>query len=287
MNGSGTIQYIRAQVLENRLLTDGLWFLRLRAAGLEGALPGQFVQLNCGRDFTVPRPFSILDTHPANQTIDILYRLVGEGTERMTTWQKGFETPLLGPVGKPFSEPANGAKALLVAGGVGMAPLDFLARRLAAQGVATTLLWGIESDSPFPVELDPGRAGLEEGYAVRHLQSHGVVSRLASLTSRAGFFQGYVTELAAHCLQQWSPEERAAGMLYSCGPLPMMAALAQVANRFGMRGEASLEARMACGFGVCVGCVVWIGDAETGYYRRVCVDGPVFGLDQVDWSKSC
>lgn len=281
MNSEGKMQYIHGQVLENRPLSNLLWFLRLRAPGLEGALPGQFIHVTCGADLTLPRPFSILDSHPANQTIDILYQVVGEGTRRMSAWKSGFEMPLLGPIGHPFTLPVSGVKAMLVAGGVGLAPLDFLARRLVAQGISTTLLWGIESDPPFPVEVDESHGG----FAVRHLKSHGISSRLASLRPQAGFFHGYVTELAAECLHAWTPEERANGMLYTCGPTPMMAALAQVADRFGLRGEASLEARMACGFGACVGCVAWIGEGELGSYRRVCVDGPVFALASVDWSE--
>lgn len=280
MNSEGTMRYIGGQVLENRSLSDSVHFLRLRALGLEGALPGQFIHLTCGADLTLPRPFSILDSHPENQTIDVLYQVVGEGTRRMSAWKNGLEVRLLGPIGRPFTFPSPGVKAMLVAGGLGLAPLDFLARRLVAQGISTTLLWGVESDPPFPLEVDESHGGI----AVRHLKSHGIRSRLASLRPRAGFFQGYVTELAAESLEVWTPEERADGVLYTCGPMPMMAALAQVADRFGMRGEASLEARMACGFGACVGCVAWIGEGERGAYRRVCVDGPVFSLSDVHWS---
>ncbi|MBF0462474.1 MAG: dihydroorotate dehydrogenase electron transfer subunit [Magnetococcales bacterium] len=252
--------------------------LRLQVPGLAPAQPGQFIHLTCGPDLTLPRPFSILDSDSANQTIDLLYRVTGEGTQRMTTWQTGFVTPVLGPIGHPFTVPPTGTQAILVAGGVGLAPLDFLARQLAAQGIATTVLWGIETDPPFPVEPDP-----VQGWSVlSHLHARGIPSRLAAMTPRVGFFQGTVVELAADHLQPLTALERKDLMLYTCGPTPMMAALALVAERFGLRGEASLEARMACGFGACVGCVALMA---AGQYRRVCVDGPVFALAEVDWRQ--
>ncbi len=278
-------QYLSGRVMDNGQRTDSLGLLRLHVPGLAMAQPGQFVHLTCGTDLTLPRPFSILNSHPEAQTIDLLYRVVGEGTRRMATWQPGFVTPLLGPIGRPFTRPPTGTRAVLVAGGVGVAPLDFLARRLVAQGVPVTVLWGLEAESPFPVAVDPGRAGLAEGLAVCHWQAQGIVSRLSAMTPREGFFQGTVVALAAEYVQSLTPEERGKVLLYTCGPWPMMAALAQVADRFSLRGEASLEARMACGFGACVGCVAWMRDGGAGYYRRVCVDGPVFPLAEVDWQR--
>ncbi|MEO5340687.1 MAG: dihydroorotate dehydrogenase electron transfer subunit [Magnetococcus sp. MYC-9] len=277
------IRRIQGRVVENRNLHDSMWFLRLHAPGLEQAQAGQFIQLTCGPGLTVPRPFSIWDSQPTEQCIDLLYRVVGKGSRRMTEWQPGFTTPLLGPLGCPFMSPPAGTQALLVAGGVGLAPLDFFARQLAAQGIATTLLWGIESESPLPVAADPERETLSAGLALNHLQRLGVYSRLASLTPRPGFFQGFVTELAAEILQKMEPGQRRHCRLYTCGPEPMMAALAQVAERFALQGEASLEAHMACGFGGCVGCVARIREHGTDHYRRVCMDGPVFPLQDVDW----
>ncbi|MEO5363834.1 MAG: dihydroorotate dehydrogenase electron transfer subunit [Magnetococcus sp. DMHC-8] len=279
-----TIRHGTGRVIRNDPLGVALWQMRLHVPGLAEAQPGQFIQLTCGADLTVPRPFSILDSDPAGQTIDLLYRVVGEGTRRMTTWPWEVTAPLLGPIGRPFTPP-TGPRALLVAGGVGLAPLDFLARRLALRGVQTTLLWGLEADPPWPVAHEPAGAGLTAGLALCHLRQQGIASRLASLTPRAGFFHGYVTDLAADHLQRLTPAERGDLRLYTCGPLPMMAALARVADRFGLPGEASLEARMACGFGVCVGCVARMRDGGAGHYRRVCVDGPVFALEEIDWQS--
>ncbi|MBF0162715.1 MAG: dihydroorotate dehydrogenase electron transfer subunit [Magnetococcales bacterium] len=279
------MQHLQGRVVENRSLGGDLWLLRLQVPDLPPAQAGQFVHLECGADLTLPRPFSILDSHPESQDIDLLYRVVGEGTRRMTGWQPGWVTPLLGPVGRPFTPPPAGMEAVLVAGGVGVAPLDFLARTLVAQGVSVTLFLGMESEAPWPLRQASATETLEAGLALAHLQSRGIASRLASLTARPGWFTGYVTELAAAYLQRLPPDRRARCRLYTCGPLPMMAAVARLAERFGLQGEAALEARMACGFGGCAGCVVLIRAGEKGYYRRVCVDGPVFPLGDVDWQQ--
>ena len=273
------------RVLENRPLGGDFFLLRLHAPGMPHARPGQFVHVTCGAGLTLPRPFSVLDHPSSDAPVDILYRVTGQGTLRMTTWKAGHVTPLLGPIGQPFTPLAPGDRALLVAGGAGLAPLDFLVRQPGARDTSTTLLWGLESDPLFPTHADEARPGLPKGLALRHLHARGIVSRLTSLTERPGFFRGYVTELVARHLEQISPEERARTTLRTCGPLPMMAALAALAKTFGIRGEASLEARMACGFGACVGCVAPVHDRETWRYQRVCVDGPVFPLEGVDWVR--
>ena len=279
------LRRIQSRVLENRLLAETFFLLRLHTPDLPQAHPGQFVQLTCGPDLILPRPFSILDSHASDDSIDIFYRVVGQGTQRMATWKKNHMVSLLGPIGKTFTPPPPTSHALLVAGGVGLAPLDFFARQLVQQGINTTLLWGIESDPPLPVQADPAQSGLPEGLALSHLSARGISSRLTSLTKRPGFFHGYVTDLTIRYLEQLSSEAQANTILYTCGPMPMMVALASVANRFGLRGEASLEARMACGFGVCVGCVAPMRNHDTWHYRRVCIDGPVFPLAEVDWER--
>ena len=277
------LRRIHARVMENQQRADALFVVRLQVPGLPLAQPGQFVQLSCGVDLTLPRPFSIFDSQP--DSIDLFYRVVGQGTQRMAAWKKDHITPLLGPIGQPFTPPPAGGRALLVGGGVGLAPLDFFARQLARHRIPTTLLWGLESDMPFATQTEAEQAGLPEGLALSHLLAHHVPNRLSSLTARPGFFQGYVTDLTRHYLQQLSQEERDTTQIYTCGPTPMMAAVASVARHFGLQGQASLEAQMACGFGVCVGCVVPIQKDNGWNYRRVCVDGPVFSLAEVEWER--
>ncbi|MBF0185510.1 MAG: dihydroorotate dehydrogenase electron transfer subunit [Magnetococcales bacterium] len=283
-----TIRYLSAQVVANRLCAARqTGWMRLAVPALGEVVPGQFVQLTCGDDLTLPRPFSVLACDAAAGTIELFYRVVGEGTRRMAAWQPGEEHALLGPLGRPFSQPPAGSRVLLVAGGVGLAPLDFLARSLAARGQETVLFMGTEGELPFPLQPESAVDALPAGIALQSLQRLGVANRLASLRERPGFFRGLVTDLAIGYVQQLSLEERARLWLVTCGPMAMMAALARWAATEGVPGEASLEAHMACGYGVCVGCVTGIHQAE-GHrlYRRVCVDGPVFALQAVDWQQA-
>ncbi|MBF0446126.1 MAG: dihydroorotate dehydrogenase electron transfer subunit [Magnetococcales bacterium] len=280
-----------ATVLFNKQLTKTQYLLRLQAPrGVEEAKPGHFIHLNCHPSLTLPRPFSILDSDINQGTLDIFYQVVGEGTQYMAGWQAGFETTMLSPIGCHFKQPDAGHNAMLIAGGIGYAPLDFFARQLKKQGVQTTLLLGLESDPPF--ELTTSNTPLlpfepiKNPVSLTRQESFGIPSRLASFEAKPGFFHGYVTELAARILQEMDNQQREKTVLYICGPTPMMKAAAKVAVKFNIGGQVSLEEHMACGFGGCAGCVAPIKDADDGWnYRRVCTDGPVFDLKDVVWDK--
>jgi dihydroorotate dehydrogenase electron transfer subunit len=281
-----------ATVLFNQQLTKTQYLLRLQAPhGVEEAKPGHFIHLNCHPSLTLPRPFSILDIDKNKGTMDVFYQVVGEGTQYMAGWEAGFETTMLSPIGCHFKEPDLGRHALLIAGGIGYAPLDFFARFLKIKGVQTTFLLGLESDPPF--ELTPSTTPLlpfdpiQNPLSLDRQESMGIPSRLSSLEAKPGFFHGYVTQLAAEILQEMDAKEREKTDLYICGPTPMMKAAAMVAEEFNLAGQVSLEEHMACGFGGCAGCVAPIKDAvddnDSWNYRRVCTDGPVFDLNDVIW----
>ncbi|MEO5367297.1 MAG: FAD-binding oxidoreductase [Magnetococcus sp. WYHC-3] len=287
------IQRVLAPLVFNRPLPDDHFWLRLDVGAMARKVaPGHFVQVDPGMGFTVPRPLSIWNADPAQGWIDLLVRQVGAGTRVMAEWRAGRKVALHGPAGRVFAPPLTGYSALLVAGGVGLAPMDFMARRWRAAGVPCLLLYGCERAAPLPLVTGAGVfPGLREpdGFlpeALAHLETLGVPSRLTSLgDAHPGRHRGYVTDLMRHWLADLPQERRALVRIYTCGPTPMMAAVAAVAAEFHLGGEASLEEHMACGFGGCAGCVSPIRDALGGEsaYRRVCVDGPVFSLDRVDW----
>ncbi|MGN7611128.1 dihydroorotate dehydrogenase electron transfer subunit [Magnetococcales bacterium HHB-1] len=281
---STQLHRFKATLLLNRFLVEDHYLLRLKAeewTAQVSAKPGHFVHISCGEGTLLPRPFSLLDVDQDRGTLDILYKVVGQGSRLMRDWQTGDSVTMMGPIGKPFSLPKKGEKALLISGGVGLAPLDFLARTLRKEDIEAVLLFGTESDPPFEtvgVE-DPTQKGMLLAFS--HLKELGIVSRMASLRKREGFFQGFVTELAEDFLMQ---QKDARYRIYTCGPTVMMAAVAKLAEKMGLYyGEASLEEHMACGFGGCAGCVAPIKEKQGWYYRRVCVDGPVFDLDRVLW----
>ncbi|MEG3638316.1 dihydroorotate dehydrogenase electron transfer subunit [Magnetococcus sp. PR-3] len=282
---------LSAKVLFNRAEPGDQYVIRFHAPQLaQRCQPGHFVQVDCGPTTTLPRPLSILDADAQAGTVDIFYKVVGRGTDVMRQWQPGTEVVLMGPIGRIFDPIEAPKQALLIGGGVGAAPVDFMARSLAKRGVATTLFLGMESESPFPLETAttplPG-IDHQTNMALAKLQTQGINSRVAALTPRTGWFQGYVTDLASHYLAALSDAERAQTLLYTCGPTPMMAAAYRVAKQFGLRGQASMEEHMACGFGGCAGCVapIRVGGEMGWNYRRVCVDGPVFDLDDIAWEE--
>ncbi|MBF0182326.1 MAG: dihydroorotate dehydrogenase electron transfer subunit [Magnetococcales bacterium] len=242
----------QAEVVFNHALPGGHGRMRLLVGELAAlARPGHFVHLQCDPSLTLPRPFSLLDADPDNGTVDLFYRIVGRGTEFMAAWRAGERTTLLMPVGRCFASSPPGADILLIAGGAGMAPLHFLARRL---GMPCTFLWGIETELPMELPF---------------------ACRLASRAAFPGRFQGFVTELAARHV---TPNT----YIYACGPHPML----QAVSRLGPSGQVSLEERMACGFGGCAACVAPIRDPQTtsGWqYRKICSDGPVFSIGEVAW----
>ncbi|MBF0590346.1 MAG: dihydroorotate dehydrogenase electron transfer subunit [Magnetococcales bacterium] len=283
------IRSTRVRVLFNRPLPGDQYLLRLHAPSLYPLMqPGHFVHLESHASLTLPRPFSVLGVDQEEGAIDLLYKVVGQGTRLMAEWRKGDVVRLLGPVGNPFAVNDPPGRAVLVAGGIGLAPLDFLARHLATINVPTVLMVGSEGGLPFPVATSrlswPGE--VSPGMALSHLESLGIPSRLASLSEQPGVYRGFVTELLADYLRTLDPGHLSGVTLYVCGPTPMMAAVAHVAREFGVDGQASLEEHMACGFGGCAGCVapIRIKPGDWGY-RRVCVDGPVFPLLNVAWEQ--
>ncbi len=285
-------QQSEAVVICNQHLVDNKYLLRLQVEDIAlKAEPGHFVHLNCHPSLTLPRPFSIMDSDPGLGTIDIFYQVVGDGTEYMRGWQAGHRTTMLGPLGRPFRRPESGRKALLIAGGIGYAPLDFFARRLKIWGFDATLLLGLEAAPPFALIASSREVGPEmvvDPLALARLEQLDIPSRVASLEPKPGFFQGYVSTLAKEILLDMSTTVLNKTDIYLCGPTPMMQAAARVAKEFNLGGQASLEEHMACGFGGCAGCVAPIKEPEDAggwNYRRVCTEGPVFPLDAVLWDK--
>ena len=233
------------------------------------AVPGQFVSLKVSVG-TVPLlrlPLSILGADVAAGTIDVLYERLGPKSTALSRLPAGTRVPCLGPLGNGFPEPQRDTTPVLVGGGVGMPPLIFMGRRWRAAGGRAILLAGAR------------RRGKQLSAA---MLADGADVVLQSTDDGSLGHRGLVTDLLA---RQLAGEESCT--VYTCGPHPMMAAVAAQCAAAGVRCHASLEEYMACGYGVCVGCVVKLvgGDRVSPYgtYSRVCVDGPVFEASQVAW----
>ncbi|MBF0212625.1 MAG: dihydroorotate dehydrogenase electron transfer subunit [Magnetococcales bacterium] len=285
-------QSVVGQVVFNRTLPGEHGLLRLRVGKVaRRVMPGHFVQVICDPGLTLPRPFSLMDADAEKGTVDLFYRVVGVGTGIMASWKGGEEIRLLMPLGRPFMWPKAKVNVLLIAGGAGLAPVHFLARRLVERKFAPVMAWGIETESPmmtiearmdgFPLDV----AFVDSPEALAALDAVGVSSRLASMVATPGRFHGYVTDLAEQYLIHSPEEVRRRTVVYACGPTPMLQAVHRLVERFGLEGQVSLEERMACGFGVCAACVAPVR-TETGWtYRKICTDGPVFPIADIAWEK--
>lgn len=247
----------------NRPLGDAYRVLELD--GEPGpARSGQFAMLrgDWGGSPFLPRPMSWLSIAPRPS---VLIKVVGEGTRRMATAAPGERFAVLTPLGRPFADAAAvdvATRAVLVAGGVGVAPLLWLAEELAAAG------------APRPVALYGGRTAHDLPLAERLAELADL--RVTTEDGSAGT-RGRVTVVLDELLA------RAPGAtVFTCGPTPMMAAVARAAAERSLRCVAALEAPMACGYGVCLGCVVPRAD---GGFLYVCSDGPCVDAAAVAWRQ--
>ena len=260
------------------------YILRLKAPQTaRHAEPGQFVHIRVSQGRPLRRPISIMLTDPGNGTVDLLYKAVGEGTRELAHRKAGEMLPMLGPIGRPFDLTDLSKRYVLVGGGVGIPPMIFAADRLAVHADVVVFA-GSEVKFPFALRpsqfLLPGISG-NTILGIASLESRGVPSRLASNADMYGCYQGYVPDLAGEYLRALSGTERARTVVLSCGPHPMLHAVARVARETGVSAQLSLEEHMACGIGGCAGCVVKTIEADGEHYRRVCVDGPVFPAEML------
>lgn len=263
---------VAARIVENEAVAPGFHRIRLEVPALAGAFqPGQFFQLRCaaerGGSF-LRRPFAPSETGPDG--FAFVFALAGRGTKLLASLPVGTETAILAPLGNAFTLLPAGASALLLGGGCGAPSLAPLAARLRADGVRTTVCVGARNADTL----------LECGLFAASADC----LALATDDGGRGCKGTVIDAFRREAEKGTTPPDR----IYACGPLPMLAAAAKLAAELGVDCEVSLEERMACGFGVCMGCAVPVCDAgaEGGFvYRRVCHEGPVFKADTLCWER--
>jgi dihydroorotate dehydrogenase electron transfer subunit len=284
----GTILLEDAVVLAQEAWPGNQYVLRLRAPRCAArATPGSFAHLSVGDGIPMRRPLSIMLADPEAGWIDILYKIVGPGLAALAKKRPGDVLSCLGPIGRGFAPRRGRSRALLIGGGVGIPPMVFLARALRYDAATTwrpLVLMG--SEIPFPFNPRPSTIvvpGMPDGVIATMplLDDWGVPARLASKAGFAGCHDGFVTELAAEWLQSLDAATRRDVAIYACGPTPMLRACAEVARRFDVPCDVSLEEYMACAVGGCAGCAVPVSTPEGIAMKRVCVDGPVFDAAMV------
>ena len=276
-----------APVLQHQTLGAGQHLLRLAAdATAQRALPGSFIHLRCHEDLPMRRPMSIMRADPDAGWIDILYKVHGLGTDKLAGTRTGDRINLLGPIGNPFKQHDYRSVPLLIGGGVGIPPMVFLAEHMMKQAKTVNPFVIMGSEIPFPFNPRPSRIMVEgvPGEAIACmplLEDWGIASRLTSRQGYPGCYDGFVTDLARKWLAGLSAQQFGQVEIFSCGPTPMLRAVAALAREFSLPCQVSLEEYMACAVGGCAGCTVPVYTNGTVSMRRVCVDGPVFQGEEV------
>jgi len=258
---------IKAKILHHKKVKPGYYRVALIACGIaKEAQAGQFVEIkvNDAWEPLLRRPFSIHRTQ--GSAFEVLYEVVGQATRLLSRKKPGEYLEVIGPLGKGFDFCSDSYAPLLVAGGMGVAPLVFLAEKMAASNKRATVLLGARDKNSILCE----EVFRKLGFSVKIATDNG---------SRG--FRGYVSGLLEHELAAGSFMPQL--VIYACGPRPMLQEISRISRHHNIPAWVSLEEHMACGLGVCLGCVV---DTVDGY-QRVCKEGPVFEARRIIWkSKS-
>ncbi len=215
------------------------------------------------------RAFSIADVTAVGgvPALEFVVKEIGVGTSALARFAEGTPLPVLGPLGVPFpiDDLETGDRVALVAGGIGLAPLVLLSRRLAERGVAADLFYGGRNESDVLKRADFER--FLGAHRCRYATDDGSLGR-----------RGFVTDLVRTALDAGARYRR----LYACGPLPMFRTLARVVENAKLEASFAMESEMACGFGVCLGCVVPLAE---GRFATLCKEGPCVPPSVIDWKR--
>jgi dihydroorotate dehydrogenase electron transfer subunit len=246
-------------IKENRQINKDFFILELSGNNyLPQLKPGQFVQVKIegSAETFLRRPFSIHDVDYEKNIIKLLIQIAGKGTETLSKLKKGEVLNIIYPLGNSFSLPAENSKTLLIGGGCGVAPLLFLGKYLKSNGYNPDILLGFRNTNRI-IEYDEYTA---------------IGTVYLTTEDGAKGEKGFVTDhpvLKEHLYDH----------IYCCGPSSMMKAVAGYCSANGIMCEVSLENLMACGFGVCLCCVV---NTVSGNICT-CIDGPVFNIKDLKW----
>ena len=278
----GSIQVLDCQILAHYQFEGDQYILTLDSPEIAKATkPGQFVHITVSDSLAMRRPISIMSVDTDNSTFDLLYKVVGEGTRQLAERKIGEVLSIIGPIGNGF-ELTDKKLPLLIGGGVGMPPMIAIAQQMKDTNHDPFVILGSEVPFPFTPELSKiGNPCPNASHTMPLLEEWNVACRLASLQNYEGVYQGYVTDLAKEYLDTLSTEELTQVEIYSCGPHPMLEAVAKLAKEYDLPCQVSLEEYMACAVGGCAGCVVEVQTDNGPAMKRVCVDGPIFDATTV------
>jgi len=256
------MKQLEVEIIENKSIAQGFYKMRLDSKYLaKNSKPGQFVEIKCSDDGEVllRRPFGVHRIW--NGGIEVLYEVIGKGTELLSRKKPGEMLDIIGPLGNGFfvrwSTVRSPRSTILIAGGVGVAPLVALAQDLIKKKSKVIVIIGAKTGSHILCE--------------KELKELGCEIKIATEDGSRGH-KGLATDI----LRNTKHETRTT--IYACGPAAMLKTVAKIAEAKRVPCQVSMEERMACGVGVCLGCPVKI---KSGGYKMVCKDGPVFDAKEV------
>jgi dihydroorotate dehydrogenase electron transfer subunit len=271
-------------IIENlQIAKDHFVMSLLLTSTCDSALPGQFIMIRKQgvKDPLLSRPLSLYGVYQteAGSVLEFLYRVVGKGTLALSRLTAGDTVDVLGPLGKPFEVIPDRPHVILLAGGIGVAPLSYFLEYLAKnldqnpsdkQVMSTarkiTFYLGATTDSYL--------VGLAK------IERFCTDLRISTDDGTAGF-TGTITALLGNDLESIDHKNLC---IYSCGPAPMIRSLSQILQPLSIPCHVSMEERMACGIGACLGCSIKVSEPSTGWaYCQVCMDGPVFDIKDLLW----
>ena len=250
-----------AKVLSQKLLADGIYDMWLETPFAGDVNPGQFVGgYPVNKSTLLPRPISICEVDAEKSAIRLVYRVVGSGTAEFALYQPGDYINVLGPLGNGFPlEAAEGKKVVVMGGGIGVPPLLETAKRLSSEDVSAVM--GYRNSETF----------LSDEFS-KYAKMY-IVTEDGSVGTKGNVIDAMKTE-KIEC-----------DVIFACGPMPMLRAIKAYASEVGAKAYLSLEERMACGVGACLGCICKtkeIDDHSHVHNARICTDGPVFDADDLE-----
>ncbi len=255
---------IKAKIISNKRLSENFWYLEFDSGVIaKNALPGQFVNIKVGDGFEplLRRPVSI--HRVKGSKIGIVYEAIGTGTKILSTRKPQELLDVIGPLGNGFSykQAVKTKKGIniLIAGGMGVAPLLFLAEKIKLSNPLVLI----------------GAKTKKQILCAQEFKALGCTVKISTDDGSVGF-KGRVTDLFKQLLLTTDYQSSA---IYACGPKPMLKAVSKISNENKINAELSLEEHMACGIGACLGCVV----STNSGYKSVCKDGPVFSAKELTW----
>lgn len=257
-----------AKVVSQECIGTGVYSMIIKTKAAKEAVAGQFVSIYChDKTKLLPRPISICEINKEESTLRIVYRVVGGGTEEMSTYKAGDDIEIIGPLGNGFMQ-REGKKAILIGGGIGIPPMVGLAESLNKSAIES----GLE-----PKEYVQVVAGYrDELFLTEEMESKAslYIATEDGSTGTKGTVIDAIKEQAV-----------SGDVIYACGPTPMLKAVKEYAMENNIECQISLEERMACGIGACLACVC--KSKEKDHHtnvnnKRICKDGPVFLAQEVE-----